>query len=414
MSMNLSLITAIKFRKGRRKSGMVSLISIISTLSIAIGIAALIIGLSAMNGFERELHNRVLSVVPHGQLYPEYGNLDNWQHIQQELKSNSNIVSALPFVNFTGLIENGSKLGAVQVQGLDPKQEAQVSALPNYVLNNKWQDFKPDRQQVIIGAGLAKSLSVNEGGWVSLLIPVSSGPNQLKPPKRVRLQVVGILELSGSLSNNIALIPLTDAQKLLNMGDSVTGIMVNVNDVYQANNLIGQAVLALDETLAFNSWEQTFGFMYRDIQMIRQIMYLAMIVVIGVACFNIVSTLVIAVKDKQRDIAILKTLGATNRLIRHIFIWYGVISGLIGSVMGVALGVVLSWQLSNIMSGVESLLGHKILNSNIYFIDFLPSEIHLFDVVIVFITAMLLSLIASYYPAKRACKIEPARILNSF
>ncbi|WP_202113710.1 MULTISPECIES: lipoprotein-releasing ABC transporter permease subunit LolE [unclassified Gilliamella] len=412
--MNLSLITAIKFRKGRRKSGMVSLISIISTLSIAIGIAALIIGLSAMNGFERELHNRVLSVVPHGQLYPEYGNLDNWQHIQQELKSNSNIVSALPFVNFTGLIENGSKLGAVQVQGLDPKQEAQVSALPNYVLNNKWQDFKPDRQQVIIGAGLAKSLSVNEGGWVSLLIPVSSGPNRLKPPKRVRLQVVGILELSGSLSNNIALIPLTDAQKLLNMDDSVTGIMVNVNDVYQANNLIGQAVLALDETLAFNSWEQTFGFMYRDIQMIRQIMYLAMIVVIGVACFNIVSTLVIAVKDKQRDIAILKTLGATNRLIRHIFIWYGVISGLIGSVMGVALGVVLSWQLSNIMSGVESLLGHKILNSNIYFIDFLPSEIHLFDVVIVFITAMLLSLIASYYPAKRACKIEPARILNSF
>ncbi|WP_160411521.1 MULTISPECIES: lipoprotein-releasing ABC transporter permease subunit LolE [unclassified Gilliamella] len=412
--MNLSLITAIKFRKGRRKSGMVSLISIISTLSIAIGIAALIIGLSAMNGFERELHNRVLSVVPHGQLYPEYGNLDNWQHIQQELKSNSNIVSALPFVNFTGLIENGSKLGAVQVQGLDPKQEAQVSALPNYVLNNKWQDFKPDRQQVIIGAGLAKNLSVNEGGWVSLLIPVSGGPNQLKPPKRVRLQVVGILELSGSLSNNIALIPLTDAQKLLNMGDSVTGIMVNVNDVYQANNLIGQAVLALDETLAFNSWEQTFGFMYRDIQMIRQIMYLAMIVVIGVACFNIVSTLVIAVKDKQRDIAILKTLGATNRLIRHIFIWYGVISGLIGSVMGVALGVILSWQLSNIMSGVESLLGHKILNSNIYFIDFLPSEIHLFDVVIVFITAMLLSLIASYYPAKRACKIEPARILNSF
>ncbi|OCG25510.1 lipoprotein transporter subunit LolE [Gilliamella sp. App2-1] len=414
MNMNLSLITAIKFRKGRRKSGMVSLISIISTLSIAIGIAALIIGLSAMNGFERELHHRVLSVVPHGQLYPEYGNLANWRHVQQELKTDNNIVSALPFVNFTGLIENGSKLGAVQVQGLDPEQEKQISALPNYVLNNKWQDFKPDSQQIIIGAGLAKNLSVNEGGWVSLLIPVSSGPNQLKPPKRVRLQVVGILELSGSLSNNVALIPLTDAQKLLNMGDSVTGIMVNVKDVYQANNLMGKAALELDENLLFNSWEQTFGFMYRDIQMIRQIMYLAMIVVIGVACFNIVSTLVIAVKDKQRDIAILKTLGATHQLIKHIFIWYGVISGLIGSLIGVILGVVLSWQLSNIMGIVESLMGHKILNSNIYFIDFLPSEIHLFDVLVVFITSMLLSLIASYYPAKRACKIEPARILNSF
>ncbi|WP_085246582.1 lipoprotein-releasing ABC transporter permease subunit LolE [Gilliamella mensalis] len=412
--MNLSLITALKFRKGRRKSGMVSLISIISTLSIAIGIAALIIGLSAMNGFERELHNRVLSVVPHGQLYREYGNLDNWRHVQQELKNDNNIVSAVPFVSFTGLIENGSKLGIVEVQSIDIEEENKISALPNYVLNNKWQDFKPDSQQVIIGAGLAKSLSVSEGGWVSLLIPASSGPNQLKPPKRVRLQVVGILELSGSLSNNIALLPLTDAQKLLNMGDSVTGIMINVNNVYQANQIIGQAALNLEENLSFNSWENSFGFMYRDIQMIRQIMYLAMIVVIGVACFNIVSTLVIAVKDKRRDIAILKTLGATNQLIKNIFIWYGVISGLIGSLIGVFLGVLLSWQLSNIMGFIESIMGYKILNSNIYFIDFLPSEIHLFDVVVVFITSMLLSLIASYYPAKRACKIEPARILNSF
>ncbi|OCG32846.1 lipoprotein transporter subunit LolE [Gilliamella sp. Choc4-2] len=412
--MNLSLITAIKFRKGRRKSGMVSLISIISTLSIAIGIAALIIGLSAMNGFERELHNRVLSVVPHGQFYPKYGNLDNWQHVQQELKNNSNIVSALPFVNFTGLIENGSKLGAVQVQGLDPEQEMQVSSLPNYVLNNKWQNFKAENQQVIIGAGLAKSLSVQEGGWVSLLIPVSSNQNQLKPPKRVRLQVVGILELSGSLSNNLVLIPLTDAQKLLDIGDSVTGIMVNVDQVYNANQILNHVALNLDENLIVNSWEKSYGFMYHDIQMIRKIMYLAMIVVIGVACFNIVSTLVIAVKDKQRDIAILKTLGATNQLIKHIFIWYGVISGVIGSLIGVILGVVIAWQLSNIIEIFESLIGHKFLNSNIYFVDFLPSEIHMMDIVIVFMTALLLSLIASYYPARRACKIDPARILNSF
>ncbi|WP_416380727.1 lipoprotein-releasing ABC transporter permease subunit LolE [Gilliamella sp. B2840] len=414
MTMNLSLITAIKFRKGRRKSGMVSLISIISTFSIAIGIAALIIGLSAMNGFERELHNRVLSVVPHGQFYPEDGYLDNWREVQNELKHNRHIVSAMPFVNFTGLIENASKLGAVEIEGVDPDQEKSVSTLPKYVLNNQWQKFKADSQQIIIGAGLAKNLAVKERDWVTLLIPVSSGPNQLKLPKRVRLQVIGILELSGSLSNNIALLPLADAQKLLNMGDSVTGVMVNVDNVYQSKYIMSQAALALDENLSFNSWEQTYGFMYRDIQMIREIMYLAMIVVIGVACFNIVSTLVIAVKDKQRDIAILKTLGATNRLIKHTFIWYGIISGLIGSLIGVMLGLILSWQLSSIMAIVESLIGHKILNSNIYFVDFLPSEIHLFDVVIVFITAMLLSLVASYYPAQRACKIDPARVLSSY
>ncbi len=413
--MNLSLLTAIKFRKGRRKSGMLSLISIISTLSIAIGIAALIIGLSAMNGFERELHNRVLSVVPHGQLYPQYGNLEQWRQVQKELKENKNIVSAVPFVNFTGLIENGSKLGAVEVQGIDPEQESQTSALPKFVLNNKWQEFKSDSQQVIIGAGLAKTLSIKEGSWVSLLLPVSTnGSTQLKQPKRVRLHVVGILDLSGSLSNNVALVPLADAQKLLDMGDSVTGVMVNVDKVFDASRIIAQAALGLNMNLSFNSWENAYGFMYRDIQMIRQIMYLAMIVVIGVACFNIVSTLVIAVKDKQRDIAILKTLGATNGLIKHIFIWYGIISGLIGSLMGVILGVVVAWQLSNIMKVVESLMGHKILNSHIYFVDFLPSEIHFTDVAIVFVTAMLLSLVASYYPAKRACKVDPARILNSF
>jgi lipoprotein-releasing system permease protein len=412
--MTLSLITAIKFRKGRRKSGMVSLISIISTLSIAIGIAALIIGLSAMNGFERELNDRVLSVVPHGQIAPHYGNLDNWQHVQKELQENKHILSAMPYVSFTGLIENGSKLGAVEVQGLDPVQEKKVSALPNYVLNNKWQDFKVGNQQIILGAGLAKTLSVREGQWITLLIPVSNNPEQLKPPRRVRLQVHGILDLSGTLSNNVALLPLADAQKLLDIGDSVTGLMINVDNIYQANAIIGYATLNLDDALGFNSWENTFGFMYHDIQMIRQIMYLAMIVVIGVACFNIVSTLVIAVKDKQRDIAILKTLGATNNLIKRIFIWYGVISGLIGSVIGVVLGVVVAWQLSNIIGFMESIAGYKFLNSNIYFVDFLPSKIHLFDVIIVFITAMLLSLIASYYPARRACKIDPARVLSSY
>lgn len=410
----LALVLAKRFRKGRKQSAMLSLISVISTASIAIGIAALIIGLSAMNGFERELHNRVLSVIPHGEFFAANGRLTNWRTVQQQIDQNPEIISSAPFIRFTGLLENGNKLKAVQVQGIDLEQEAQTSRLPKYILANRWQEFKPNSKQILIGIGLAQSLAVKEGEWITLMIPTSDSAGQLKQPRRIRLQVVGIMNFSGSLGNELALLPLIDAQKYLQIGDSVTGIQVNVKDLYQANYVINRIKLNLYQPILTSSWERSYGYMYHDIQMIRQIMYLAMIIVISVACFSIVSTLVIAVKDKQREIAILKTLGANNRLISQTFIYYGVISGLIGNLAGVALGVSISSQLSTIVKGVEVLLGHSLLNGHIYFIDFLPSEIHLSDVIIVFFTSLLLTLIASYYPARRACNVDPVKILNGY
>lgn len=410
----LSFFLARKFRQGRRNSGMLSLISVISTFSIAIGIAALIIGLSAMNGFEKELKNRVLSVIPHGEFYAPEGTLTNWRQVQQEINHNPDIVASAPFINFTGLLENGTKLKAIQIQGVDLEQENSMSVLPKYVLHNQWQNFHANNKQIIIGIGLASSLAVKEGDWVTLMIPTNDELGQLKQPKRVRLQVVGIMDFSGNLGNSLAIIPLSDAQQYLQIGDNVTGIKVNVKNIYNANYIIHKAAMDMSMVLTATSWEQTYGYMYNDIQMIRQIMYLAMIVVISVACFSIVSTLVIAVKDKQRDIAILKTLGATNRLISKTFILYGIISGIVGSIIGVLLGMVISAQLSNIIKFIEMLIGHKLLNGHIYFIDFLPSEIHWQDIVIVFCTSMLLTLIASYYPARRACRIDPVKILNGF
>ncbi|QIQ22085.1 lipoprotein-releasing ABC transporter permease subunit LolE [Zophobihabitans entericus] len=412
MTGSLSFLIGWRFRKGRRRSGMLSLVSVISTFSIALGIAALIIGLSAMNGFERELKTRILSVVPHGEVYSLGEPLHNWRSVQAQLNSQPHIVATAPYVEIVGLLENGNKLTAVQVKGVDPQQEEKISLLPQYVQNGAWQNFKSDQQQIIIGQGLADTLGVQEGSWVTLLIPVLNESQQLKPPKRVRVQIAGILNLTGNLGHKFALMPLEDAQKQTNMGDSVTGIIVNVDDVYQSYRLITQAVNNINDFVSMRSWEFEYGYMYRDIQMIRSIMYLSMILVIGVACFNIVSTLVIAVKDKQSDIAILKTLGADDRLIRRIFIWYGLIAGSIGSLVGVVLGIVASLQLSNIIKFIESLTGHKFLDSKIYFVDFLPSELQIKDVIIVFITAMILSLIASYYPARRACKIDPARVLS--
>jgi lipoprotein-releasing system permease protein len=408
----LSLLMALRFSRGRRRGGMVSLISVISTIGIALGVAVLIVGLSAMNGFERELQNRILAVVPHGEIEPVKQPFTGWPEILQRVEKVPGILAAAPYINFTGLMENGAQLRAVQVKGVDPAQESQLSALPKYVQGDAWANFKSGEQQVILGKGVAEALGVKQGSYVTVMIPNSDPEMKLLQPKRIRLHVTGILQLSGQLDHSLAMVPLADAQQYLDMGDSVTGIAIKVNDVFAANKLVRDAGEVADATVYIKSWIGTYGFMYRDIQMIRAIMYLAMVLVIGVACFNIVSTLVMAVKDKSGDIAVLRTLGAKDGFIRAIFIWYGLLAGLVGSLSGVVVGVIVSLQLTNIIKGIEKLMGHSFLSGDIYFIDFLPSELHWQDVAIVLGTAIVLSLLASWYPARRASRIDPARVLS--
>ncbi|WP_313666521.1 lipoprotein-releasing ABC transporter permease subunit LolE [Atlantibacter hermannii] len=412
MASPLSLLIGLRFSRGRRRSGMVSLISVISTVGIALGVAVLIMGLSAMNGFERELNNRILAVVPHGEIEPVEQPWKGWPDVLTRVEKVPGIEAAAPYINFTGLIESGVNLRAIQVKGVDPQQEMRLSALPRFVQNNAWQNFKAGQQQIIIGKGVADALKVKQGDWISIMIPNSDGENKLLQPKRVRLQIAGILQLSGQLDHSLAMVPMQDAQQYLDMGDSVTGIAIKVNDVFNANKLVRDAGEVTKAYVYIKSWIGTYGYMYRDIQMIRAIMYLAMVLVIGVACFNIVSTLVMAVKDKSSDIAVLRTLGAKDGLIRAIFVWYGLLAGLVGSVSGVVVGVLASWQLTNIIAWIEKLIGHHFLSGDIYFIDFLPSELHAMDVVYVLITALVLSLVASWYPARRASRIDPARVLS--
>ncbi|MDU4314657.1 MAG: lipoprotein-releasing ABC transporter permease subunit LolE, partial [Klebsiella michiganensis] len=360
MASPLSLLIALRFSRGRRRGGMVSLISVISTIGIALGVAVLIVGLSAMNGFERELNNRILAVVPHGEIEPVNQPWNNWNEALAKVEKVKGIVAAAPYINFTGLVESGSNMRAIQVKGVDPQQENRLSSLPNFVQNNAWASFKAGEQQVILGKGVADALHVKQGDWVSIMIPNSDADHQLLQPKRVRLHVTGILQLSGQLDHS----------------SSVTGIAIKVTDVFHANTLVRDAGEVTNSYVYIKSWIGTYGYMYRDIQMIRAIMYLAMVLVIGVACFNIVSTLVMAVKDKSGDIAVLRTLGAKDGLIRAIFVWYGLLAGSVGSLIGVAIGVICAFKLTAIINGIENLIGHKFLSGDIYFIDFLPSELH--------------------------------------
>lgn len=409
----LSLLIGRRFSRGRRRGGMVSLISAISTTGIALGVAVLIVGLSAMNGFERELNNRILAVVPHGEIEPVNQPFSDWNGVLQRVEKVKGIVAAAPYINFTALVESGVNLRAIQVKGVDPAQEAHLSALPTFVQNNAWAGFHAGAQQIVLGKGVADALKVTQGDWISIMIPDNADDGKkLLQPKRVRLQIAGILQLSGQLDHSFAMVPMPDAQRYLDMGDSVTGIAMKVDDVFNANKLVRDAGEVTNTYVYIKSWIGTYGYMYRDIQMIRTIMYLAMVLVIGVACFNIVSTLVMAVKDKSSDIAVLRTLGAKDRLIRAIFIWYGLLAGLLGSVIGAVIGVLVSLWFTDIIHIIETLTGHHFLSGDIYFIDFLPSELHWLDVVYVLVTALLLSLLASWYPARRASNLSPARVLS--
>ncbi|EFB71444.1 lipoprotein releasing system, transmembrane protein LolE [Providencia rustigianii DSM 4541] len=412
IKMPLTLLAALRFSRGRRRTGMVSLVSIVSTLGIVLGVAVLIIGLSAMNGFERELNNRVLSVVPHGQIYAVEAPYNDWEYAQKIIRNTPGVQAVSPYVNFTGLLERGVNLKAIQIMGVSRETESQVSALPQFILNDAWQHFEAGKQSIILGQGVANSLNVKEGDWVTIMIPNTDASMKIQQPKRIRVQVTGIFRLSGLLDHQLALIPLADAQEYLGYGDGISGFEIKATDPFEADKVVYDAGLKTMHHVVVKSWIGDYGYMYNDIQMVRSIMYLAMILVIGVACFNIVSTLVMAVKDKSSDIAVLRTLGAKDKQIRAIFLWYGLLGGLVGSLIGVVLGVLVSLNLTTLIKGLEILVGHPILSGDVYFIDFLPSELHVMDVVYVLITTIILSLLASWYPARRASKLDPARILS--
>ena len=415
--MNTPFFISWRYQRGKQKNPLVALISKFSAIGIALGVAVLIVGLSAMNGFERELNSRILAVVPHAEItvnpHANEATLNHWQNLVERLKTNKKITALSPFVSFTALVENGNKLKVVQVKGVDKQAEDQVSSLGKFVEGDGWQKFA-EEGGLVLGSGIAKELDVKAGDWVSLLISQPNGEDQMAQPNRERVQVTAILRLDGQLDHSYALLSLPQAQELMGYHeDQITGVELKVDDPFKVQEMDYSMLNDYPQLLYIQNWVAKFGYMYRDIQLIRTVMYIAMVLVIGVACFNIVSTLIMAVKDKQGDIAIMRTLGANNGFIKQIFIWYGLLAGMKGCLIGIVLGVVLALNLTPIIQGIERLLGKKLLSDGIYFVDFLPSELHWFDVVLVLVAALVLSLLASLYPASRAAKLQPAQVLSN-
>ena len=415
--MNTPFFISWRYQRGKQKNPLVALIAKFSAIGIALGVAVLIVGLSAMNGFERELNQRILAVVPHAEILSAPNATDptihHWLNLEKRLQQNAQIKGISPFVSFTALVENGSKLKVVQVKGVEKQAEDRVSSLGNFVQEQGWDKFGKEGG-LVLGSGIARELDVKSGDWVTLLISQQNGDEQLAQPTRERVQVTAILRLDGQLDYSYALLPLAQAQEFLTYKpDQITGVELKLDDPFSVKNLDLSMLNDYPQMLYIQNWIGKFGYMYRDIQLIRTVMYIAMVLVIGVACFNIVSTLIMAVKDKQGDIAIMRTLGANNAFIKRIFIWYGLQAGMKGCLIGIVLGIILALNLTTFIQGIEWVIGKKLLSGDVYFVDFLPSELHWLDVLMVLAAALVLSLIASLYPASRAAKLQPAQVLSS-
>ncbi len=410
----LSLFIGRRFSKAKQRNNMVSFISISSIMGIAVGVAVIIIGLSAMNGFERELEQRILSVVPHGDFQGVEGAISNWQQVVDIAESDSQVIAAAPFIKWTAMAEKGSELKALELNGILPTEQAKVASLVEFASPATAMNFEPGSMQVVLGKRIADQLGLELGDSFTLMIPASqSQGTRIAMPKRARVTLSGVISIGGQLDGSVGYIHLSDAQSLLGMGEKVSGVALKTNQVLNAQDILKRVGNQLPVYVYINSWKRDFGFIYRDIQLVRTIMYFVMVLVIGVACFNIISTLMMAVKDRASEIAILRTMGADDSLIKQVFMWQGVFTGVLGAVVGTIGGVLVATNLTSIVRAIESLIGHQFLSGDIYFINFLPSQLMWGDVIAVSATAIGLSLLATWFPAKKAAQLNPARVLSA-
>ncbi|MFM5125617.1 lipoprotein-releasing ABC transporter permease subunit LolE [Aeromonas veronii] len=408
----LPLFLGLRYSRSRRRNGFIAFISASSLIGIALGVMALILGLSAMNGFERELKDRVLSVVPQGELDAVERPLPDWPRLRDYLLAQPGVEAAAPVIRLNGLLEHGSALKGVQLRAVLPDLEANLSDAGKYMTGRGLRELQPGERGVILGKTIADKLGVKVGDTLGLLLPQGGDQTGIKNPRREALTVVGLLEIGGQLDGLLGFMHLADAQAITGMGSDVEGFSLRVIDVLKAQSITVAAAQQFPHHVYIRSWMNSQGYLYQDIQMVRTVMYVVMLMVVAVACFNIVSTLVMAVNEKRSEIAILKTMGASPGQIRLTFVIQGMVNGVAGALLGALLGGLLSSKLTQILSVVEKLIGHRFLNPDIYFIDFLPTELHMQDLLIVTGAAILMSLVATLYPAWRASGLVPSRELG--
>ncbi|MCL1143139.1 lipoprotein-releasing ABC transporter permease subunit LolE [Shewanella gaetbuli] len=412
MSKWLPFLIGWRFYRARQSNGngFIGFISFASTAGIALGVAVLIIALSTMNGFEKELQSRLLGVISHGELVGVNEPINDWQSIADMADNIPEITGVAPFIRLQGLVQRPGGFQGIVVNGIDTEFETEVSTLKQYMQPDAWQSLQGNNNHIVLGRSLLNKLQLSVGDTLSMYTP-DSNSTRLSAAKSHRFVVSGVYDIGGETEASQAYVPISYLSELLAYGDGVTGVRLHVDDVFKAPSATRDLGYAQSQYLYINDWTRTQGHLYQDIQLVRMVMYIALALVIAVACFNIVSTLVMAVRDKASEIAILMTMGLKRSAVMLIFIMQGGLNGLLGCTIGGVIGVVTAVNLSALAKSVETLLGIKLLDSDIYFIDFLPSQVLLHDVLFVTFIGLIMSLLATIYPAYKATRISPATAL---
>jgi lipoprotein-releasing system permease protein len=411
--MKYELLIGRRYLRASRGNRFISFISTISMAGVAIGVAVLIVVLSVMNGFEREVRVRILSLTSHASISALSLRLGDWQDAAARVRDNPSVLAAAPYIEEQALLLASGKSSGALVTGVLPEDERQVTTIADKVTAGSFDAMKPGEFGIVLGTELAKALGVELGGRVVITTPLRTVTPAGVMPRWKSFKVVGLFSAGMyEYDRNFAYIHIADAARLYRMGDDVTGLRLKLSDMFAAPLVVRDLARALGGGYYVDDWTRKHATFFRSLQLTKSALFLILLLVVGVAAFNIVSTLVMVVKDKRADIAILRTVGASPGSVLSIFLTQGVAIGVIGTLSGVLLGVLIALNLEALIHGLEGLLGLRFLDAKVYFITDLPTRIEWSDVVQISLTAFGLCCLSTLYPSWRAARTQPAQSLR--
>lgn len=418
LPMRYEFLVGLRYTRSRKRAQgrnrFISFISLVSMLGIALGVAALIVVLSVMNGFQEELRTRILGVASHVQIQRIDGGLASWQQVADEAGRHPSVVAAAPYVQEQGLLSFGDAVRGTMVRGVIPSEEDKVADFARHMKAGAFDALQPGRFGILLGRDLALALHVTLGDKVTLIAPQGLVTPAAVLPRVKQFEVVGIFEAGMyEYDSGLALIHLADAQALYRMGEDVTGVRLKLDDLFAAPRVARQLAASLSEPdLIVADWTRAHANFFRAVALEKTMMTLILFLIVAVAAFNIVSTLVMAVQEKYADIAILRTLGASPASIMTVFVLQGTIIGFVGLAAGVIGGLLIAHNLDVVIPALEAVTGMTLWNKEVYYINELPSKVLWSDVVSIVSVSFLLTLLAALYPSWRASKVNPAEALR--